>query len=169
MNINCCILRCFIFFACNVEKELLLRLLRLNAEALSKSMKMCLNIMIMSRRTFICTKAGRFLKRRQIIKMKILAFIAAASAEYCYVCTSTKRIVKDTFNDERPSMSTDLDDCWKLRREIAYFSWFPFQNYDLVIDPQTKNKPTVNLVVITFSMRIDFATSVRIGWMSSTG
>ena len=86
-----------------------------------KSKKMCLNIMIMLGRAFICTKAGRFLKRRRIIKMKFLAFIAAVSAEYCYVCTSTKRVVKDTFNDERPSMSTDLDDCWKLRIEIKNF------------------------------------------------
>ena len=37
-------------------------------------------------------------------------------AEYCYVCTSTKRVVKDDFNsNDRPTVTTDLDDCWRLR------------------------------------------------------
>ena len=76
--------------------------------------------------------------------MKIFVLIAAVSAEYCYVCTSTKRVVKDTFNDERPSMSTDLDDCWKLRQEIEISADLLSHSYDLVIGPQIKNKPTVN-------------------------
>ena len=95
--------------------------------------------------------------------MKILAFIAAVSAEYCYVCTSTKRVVKDTFNDERPSMSTDLDDCWKLRIEIKNYGLFSLQSYDLILGPQTKNKPTVNWAAIIFFMRIDSAKLVLIG------
>merc|ERR1711935_1248856 len=50
-------------------------------------------------------------------KLRVLLLLGTfAQAEYCFVCTSTKKTVKDDFNgNERPSITSDLDDCWRLR------------------------------------------------------
>ena len=43
-------------------------------------------------------------------------------SEYCHVCQTTKRVVKDIFNQlDKPTGGSDLDDCWKLRsKEKVY-------------------------------------------------